>query len=55
MKQIFISAFLFLALTIGSIAQSLIAVQNGGNPAFYTKLDSAIIHAMNGDTIYVCK
>ncbi len=34
-------------------SQNLIAVQNGNTPAFYTVLDSAIIHAQNGDTVYI--
>jgi hypothetical protein len=34
-------------------SQNLIAVQNGDTPAFYTVLDSAIIHAQNGDTVYI--
>jgi len=34
-------------------SQNLIAVQNGGAPAFYTVLDSAIFHAQNGDTVYI--
>lgn len=33
--------------------QNLIAVQNGNRPSFYTKLDSAITFAQNGDTIYI--
>ncbi len=33
--------------------QNLIAVQNGNTPAFYTVLDSAIIYAQNGDTVYI--
>ena len=34
-------------------AQNLIAVQNSNTPTFYTSLDSAIVHAVNGDTIYI--
>lgn len=37
----------------GIKAQNLIAVQNGGTPTFYTKLDSAIFHAIDGDTIFI--
>lgn len=36
-----------------SNSQNLIAVQNGGTPAFYTTLDLAITNAQNGDTIYI--
>ena len=45
--------FLFVFLSNGTIAQNLIAVQNGGNPTFYTKLDSAIYYAQNEDTLYL--
>jgi hypothetical protein len=48
---------LLLSMLIISIlnlsAQNLIAVQNGDIHAFYTKLDSAIVHASDGDTIYL--
>lgn len=41
-------------LFAGSIeAQNLIAVQNGGEPEFYSKLDSAIFYSSTGDTIYI--
>lgn len=33
--------------------QNLIAVQNGNTPAFFINLDSAIVHALDGDTIYI--
>ncbi len=36
-----------------SNAQNLIAVQNNSTPFFFTSLDSAIIHAHNGDTLYL--
>jgi len=50
--------FYFVVITIflnSSLlqAQKLIAVQNGGTPTFYTMLDSAIVHAQNGDTLYL--
>jgi hypothetical protein len=47
--------FLLLLLAAGSSlsAQNLIAIQNGDTPTFYTNLDSAIVHAQNGDTIYI--
>ena len=47
--------FTLVMLLTGSAAhsQNLIAVQNGNTPAFYTVLDSAIIHAQNGDTVYI--
>jgi hypothetical protein len=34
-------------------AQNLIAVQNGGAPAFYQQVDDAILNAHDGDTIYI--
>ena len=48
---IFIAILSFIS-NIGK-AQNLIAVQNGGNPAFYTNLDTAITYAQNGDTVYI--
>ena len=53
MKAVSILARLLLELTINLDAQNLIAVQNGNPPNFYSNLDSAIIHAQNGDTIYI--
>jgi len=54
MKKITLQIIIYLMLIAGGVtAQNLIAVQNGGNPEFYTKLDSAIVHAQNGDTIYL--
>jgi hypothetical protein len=54
MKKIALQFIVFLMLIAGGAnAQNLIAVQNGGNPEFYIKLDSAIVHAQNGDTIYI--
>lgn len=49
------SRFLFLLLftSISTIAQNLIAVQNGGVPAFYTTMDAAIFNAVNGDTLFL--
>lgn len=44
---------LLVLLASGSIAQNLIAMQNGGNPVFYTNLDAAILNANNGDTLYL--
>lgn len=34
-------------------AQTLIAVQNGGNPGFYTSLDSAVHYAQAGDSVFI--
>jgi len=54
MKNITLLLIFFSVLIVRNIeAQNLIAVQNGGNPSFYTKLDSALVHAQNGDTIYI--
>ena len=36
-----------------SNSQNLIAVQNGGAPAFFQQVDSAIVHSQNGDTIFI--
>ena len=49
-----VSIFLvFVVTSYNSVAQNLIAVQNGNSNSFYTTLDSAITHAQNGDTIYL--
>jgi hypothetical protein len=53
MKRISLLLIVVFFVSGGLKAQNLIAVQNGGNPAFYLALDSAIIHAQNGDTIYL--
>ncbi|MEI6433345.1 MAG: hypothetical protein WCP32_00775 [Bacteroidota bacterium] len=53
MKKFIISAFFLLAAFTSITAQNLIAVQNGGAPAFYLQVDSAIVHSQNGDTIYI--
>ena len=42
-----------LLITTTAHAQNLIAVQNSNTPSFYTSLDTAIVHAANGDTIYI--
>lgn len=44
---------LLVLLASGTIAQNLIAVQNGSTPTFFLQVDSAIIHSQNGDTIYI--
>jgi len=48
---ILIASLILLAGT--GRAQSLIAVQNGSTPSFYTNLDSAITHTSEGDTLYL--
>lgn len=53
MKAIFFSLGLLFLYYYSVKAQNLITVQNGGEPTFYTKLDSAVIHAQNGDTLYL--
>jgi hypothetical protein len=54
MKKLALLIAVFMALIAhGLKGQNLIAVQNGANPTFYTKLDSAVLHAQDGDTIYV--
>lgn len=42
-----------LLLAIQSKAQTLIAVQNGSSPKFYSILQDAITNAQNKDTIYI--
>lgn len=53
MKTIVSVLFVLLCATTGINAQNLIAVQNGGTPSFYQKLDSAIMYTTNGDTLYI--
>lgn len=53
MKTTLAFCLLLLAETFYGKAQNLIAVQNGSEAAFYTSLDSAIVHAQNGDTVYI--
>jgi hypothetical protein len=53
MKTTFLTPFFLLTLSLSTQAQNLIAVQNGNSASFYTLLDSAIIHAQNGDTVYI--
>lgn len=53
MKTFLIILLALLAAIGSSFAQKLIAVQNGGEPTFYQQMDSAIIHAQSGDTIYI--
>jgi len=46
--------FSFLILLASQTqAQNLIAVQNGGTPTFFAKLDDAIANSVDGDTIYM--
>ncbi len=52
--RIFVLFVLFLFVTVlNSYEQNIIAVQNGGNSTFYSNLDSAIFHSLNGDTVYI--
>ena len=53
MKTILSILFLLFSTVFVINAQSVIAVQNGGTPSFYTTLDSAIINAHNGDTLFL--
>ena len=54
MKNLVLQFIIMLVLLAGSIkAQSLIAVQNGGEPVFYQQVDSALFHSQDGDTIYI--
>jgi hypothetical protein len=54
MKYRAIKLIVIFQLVAGGIkAQNLIAVQNGGEPYYYTSLIDAINGAQNGDTIYI--
>jgi hypothetical protein len=54
MKKINFQVAIFLMLVAGGAnAQNLIAVQNGGNPTFFTTLDNAFVNAQDGDTVYI--
>lgn len=54
MKKSIIIFFAILSLINNAgKAQNLIAVQNGSNSTFYSSLNSAIMQAQNGDTVYV--
>jgi hypothetical protein len=53
MKTLVIILFALVAATGSGFAQNLIAVQNGGEPKFYSKLDSAIVFAVDSDTLYL--
>jgi hypothetical protein len=53
MKTLLILLLALVAATGSSFAQNVIAVQNGGTPSFYTTLDSAILNAHNGDTLFL--
>ena len=44
---------LFTLFANWTIAQNLIAVQNGGTPAFYQQVNDAILNSQDGDTIYI--
>jgi hypothetical protein len=50
----FILILLSFVLAINIVeAQNIFAVQNGNNPMFYSNLDTAIIKAQSGDTIFL--
>ncbi len=53
MKKIGFILLLFFFSVWVSKAQNLIAVENNSTPSFFTSLDSAIVHAQNGDTVYI--
>ncbi len=53
MKRIFVLLILILSVEMMLSAQNLIARQNNSAPVFYTKLDSAILNAQDGDTLYL--
>lgn len=54
MKKIYtLLAFAIIIIAGNANAQVPIVVQNGSNVSFYAQLDSAVIHAQNGDTIFI--
>lgn len=53
MQRLTLYLAIFILLISSIQAQNVIAIQNGSDPNFYTNLDSAIVHANNGDTIYI--
>ena len=53
MKTFLISVAVLFAININIFSQNLIVVQNGSNLSFYERIDSAIVHSNNGDTIYL--
>ena len=53
MKTFVIILLALVAATGSGFGQNLIAVQNGGEPTFFTELDSAIVNTQNGDTLYL--
>ncbi len=53
MKTLLALAITLLAISSGGFAQNLIAVEKGSNVKFYTAIDTAIVHASDGDTLYI--
>lgn len=53
MKGIYLFSIIVLGFVLTTNAQTLISVQNGGTPKFYTQLEDAVSNAQNGDTIYI--
>ncbi len=53
MKTFILFFVVLLAAGLSAKAQNLIAVENGGAPAFYTDLPTAIAKAAAGDTLYI--
>ena len=54
MKTLFFNSLILLTfIVVEAKSQNLIAMQNGGSPSFFTKLDSAVSHAQDGDTLYL--
>jgi hypothetical protein len=53
MKRFVFILIALVAATGSSFAQKLIAVQNGGEPTFFTELPAAITAASSGDTINI--
>lgn len=54
MKKIALLVAIYIALIVQATkGQNLIAVQNGGAPAFYPTLVEAITNSVNGDTLYL--
>ena len=51
MKSLLLLTSILFSISLSG--QNIIAVQQGGNATFYSNIDSAITHSVNGDTIYL--
>jgi len=54
MKKVYLLILLIVFIAcLNTQSQNLIAVQNNTTPVFYTNLDSAIVYAVDGDTVFL--